>query len=176
MSVLVCNIREHANACEGMRDLFSCVEALAQADETLNDVGIYQSTRQRGGIQKKNILGSDGYFASGLRKSDFDYVLVHPLPQDGNASTPVCYTRGFLPNGQWTKDGLYGSEGGLIAFAGGDVVSVRNAKSVLISPETEQPIENIAETFPKGAVPVRYFSAREIMVRKPKLPKHGLFK
>lgn len=30
MSFLVCNIREHANVCEGMRDLLSCVEALAQ--------------------------------------------------------------------------------------------------------------------------------------------------
>lgn len=122
MSLLACSVLEHANVCEGMRDLTSCVEALAQSDATLDDLEMYQSTRQRGGIQKKNILGSDGCAVSGLRKSDFDYILVHPLPQNNNAPTvPVCYTRGLLPNGQWAKDGLYGSEGGLIAFTDGHV-------------------------------------------------------
>jgi prepilin-type N-terminal cleavage/methylation domain-containing protein len=121
MSFLVCNIREHANACEGMRDLISCVEALAQSDAIFDDLEAWQSPKRKGGVQKRNVLGSDGYFASDLRKSDFDYILVHPLPQNSNPWAPVCYTRGLLPNGQWAEDGLYGSKYGLIAFASGHV-------------------------------------------------------
>lgn len=167
MSLLACSVLEHANVCEGMRDLTSCVEALAQADETLNDVGIYQSTRRRGGVQKKNILGSDGYFASDLRKSDFDYILVHPLPANGNTSTaPVCYTRGLLPNGQWTKDGLYGSKGGLIVFADGHVEVFRETVSKDI---LKYIFSNAGGYFKEGGT-------NPLIEPKPKLPKSGLSK
>ena len=88
-----------------------------------------------------------------------DWLIVHPLPSYGISNrTPLFYSVGLNEDGTWdAPDSPYGAKGGLIAFADGDVVSVRNAKSVLISPETGQPTENIAETFPKGAVPVRYF-------------------
>lgn len=167
MSLLTCSVLEHANVCEGMRDLTSCVEALAQADETLNDVGIYQSTRRRGGIQKKNILGSDGYAASGLRKSDFDYILVHPLPQNNNAPTvPVCYTSGLLPNGRWAKEGLYGSKCGLIAFADGRVKVFTETVSEDI---LKYIFSNAGGYFKEGGI-------EPLIEPKPKLPKHGLSK
>ncbi len=167
MSLLACSVLEHANVCEGMRDLTSCVEALAQADETLNDVGIYQSTWRKDGVQRKNILGSDGYFASDLRKSDFDYILVHPLPANDNASTaPVCYTRGLLPNGQWAKDGLYGSKGGLIVFADGHVRVFRETVSKDI---LKYIFANAGGYFKEGGT-------APLKVPDPKLPKHGLFK
>lgn len=132
----------------------------------MNDVGICQSTRRRGGIQKKNILGSDGYAASDLRKSDFDYILVHPLCTNGDASTPVCYTRGLLPNGQWTKDGLYGSKGGLIAFADGHVEVFRETVSKDI---LKYIFSNAGGYFKEGGT-------NPLIEPKPKLPKSGLSK
>ena len=166
MSLLVCNIREHANACEGMRDLISCVEALAQSDKIFDDLEAWQSPKRKGGVQKRKVLGSDGYFASDLRKSDFDYILVHPLPKDGNASIPVCYTRGLLPNGQWAKDGLYGSEGGLIAFADGHIEIFRETVSKDI---LKYIFANAGGYFKEGGT-------APLKVPNPKLPKHGLFK
>lgn len=130
MPCLVMDVLEHADVYEGMRNLLSCVEALARANPAFNDLGIYQSPRRRGGIRSKSILGSNGSIASDLRESDFDYILVHPLPQNGNASTiPVCYTRGLLPSGQWAPNGLYGSQCGLIAFADAHVEMFRGTVS-----------------------------------------------
>lgn len=166
MSFLVCNIREHANACEGMRDLISCVEALAQSDAIFDDLEVWQSPKRKGGVQKRNILSSDGYFASDLRKSDFDYVLVHPLPQNDSASTPVCYTRGLLPNGQWAKDGLYGSKYGLIAFADGHVKVFRETVGKDI----------LAYIFPNTGGYFKEGGTDPLTEPKPKLPKHGLLK
>ncbi len=105
---------------EKLKDPMSLVEILAQLGG-INSIRLYQSIRRKDGIQRKNILGSDGYIASDLKKSDFDYIFVHPLPQNSNPWAPVCYTRGLLPNGQWAEDGLYGSKYGLIAFANGYV-------------------------------------------------------
>ena len=101
MSLLVCNIREHANACEGMRDLISCVEALAQSDKIFDDLEAWQSPKRKGGVQKRKVLGSDGYFASDLRKSDFDYILVQKTAMLRYPSaTPAVYCR--TGNGQKT--------------------------------------------------------------------------
>ena len=167
MSFLVCGVREHANVCEGMRDLISCVEALAQSDETLDDLGMYQSTRRRGDIRRRNILGSDGYIASDLRKSDFDYILVHPLPVNVNgAGTPICYTSGLLPNGRWAEDGLYGSRGGLIAFADG---------CVRVFNETV-PADILAHIFSNTGGYFKEGGTEPLTVPNSKLPKHGLSK
>lgn len=167
MSLLACTVIEHASACEGMKDLISCAEALAQADATLNDLAMYQSPRRKGGIRRRNILGSDGYIANDLRKSDFDYILVHPLPANGNdAGTPICYTRGLLPNGQWSKDGLYGSKGGLIAFADGHVEVFRETVSKDI---LKYIFSNAGGYFKEGGT-------NPLIEPKPKLPKSGLSK
>lgn len=42
------------------------------------------------------------------------------------ATTPIAWTRGLQPDGTWSKHSPYGTDGGYIAFLGGNVAFYRN--------------------------------------------------
>ena len=154
MLVIACNeLRDEGciNEKTSLRDLVLCLATV----KGFNDVNDWRSSKRGGKSQK--IVDDNGNVL--VKEIISDWLIVHPFPSYGISNrTPLFYSVGLNEDGTWdAPDSPYGAKGGLIAFSDGDVVSVRNAKSVLISPETGQPTENIAETFPKGTVPVRYF-------------------
>lgn len=141
----------YVNENTSIRDLVLCLATV----KGFNDVNDWRSSKRGGRSQK--IVDDSGNVL--VKEIISDWLIVRPLPSYGvSDKTPLFYSVGLDEDGTWdTLDSPYGAKGGLIAFAGGDVVFVANAKNVLISPLTRRPTENIAETFPKGAVPVRYF-------------------
>ena len=79
------------------------------------------------------------------------------LPSTGNdslpARTPVVWTRGLQADGTWRPDSPFGSQGGAIYFAGGNVQqfgAIGLTNTPLRKWGTEQPIVNIAEALPPG--------------------------
>lgn len=154
MLVIACNeLRDegYINENTSIRDLVLCLATV----KGFNDVNDWHSSKRSGKSQK--IVDDNGNVL--VKEIISDWLIVHPVPSYGVSDrTPLFYSVGLDEDGTWdTPDSPYGAKGGLIAFAGGDVIYVANAKNVLISPLTGRPTENIAETFPKGAVPVRYF-------------------
>ena len=64
-----------------------------------------------------------------LAGEDFDFIAVYPLPNSAvSDEMPVFFTRGLQEDGSWSKDSLYGAEGGLVAFADSQVKPYKNAK------------------------------------------------
>lgn len=113
----------------GVKNMVDFVMALAKAGGS-NEGSAYQSQKRRN-KQHKEIL-VNGEKNPDLGREDFDSILV--VPHQGNTipgiislygisdrTTPICYSRGLQPNGRWSKDSLYGSKGGLIAFMDGHI-------------------------------------------------------
>lgn len=154
MLVIACNeLRDegYINEKTSIRDLVLCLATV----KGFNDVNDWRSNKRR--VKPQKIVDDNGNVL--VKEIVSDWLIVHPIPSYGVSDrTPLFYSVGLDEDGTWdAPDSPYGAKGGLIAFAGGDVTAVTNAEKVLISPATGKPTKNIAETFPKGAVPVRYF-------------------
>ncbi len=88
------------------------------------------------------------------------FAVANKLSSQAPASTtPIAWTRGLQPSGSWAPldaptPGVYGSEGGHIAFLDGHVTFYRNLAEEggqLIHYVTQQPTANIAEALNPGA-------------------------
>lgn len=113
----------------GVKNTVDFAVALARAGGP-NEVSAYQS-QKRSNKQRKEIL-INGEKNPDLKEEDFDFM-AYPvaccnLPAD---RMPLFFSRGLRENGVWSKDSLYGTEGGLIAFADGHVETLRNAKQIV---------------------------------------------
>lgn len=67
------------------------------------------------------------------------------------STTPIAWTRGLLPNGQWSAQGVYAEKGGFIAFLDGHVKWYSNLNEnggVLTHYQTRKPTSNILEALP----------------------------
>lgn len=89
------------------------------------------------------------------------FVVVNRLPSQAPASTtPLAWTRGLQPSGQWapfdaTNPGVYGSDGGHIVFLDGNVRYYRDLAEdggQLIHYLTKRPTALITEALPPGAI------------------------
>ncbi len=107
-----------------VRNMVDFAVALAKAGGS-NEISAYQSQKRRNKQHKEILI--NGEKNPSLKKEDFDFILVvphqgSPIPGiissygTSDRTTPICYSRGLQPNGRWSKDSLYGSKGGLIAF------------------------------------------------------------
>lgn len=79
-----------------------------------NEISAYQS-KKRNSAQEKEIL-VNGEPNPEVEEGDFDFIFVNPKYDNGHR-TPLFYTRGLQSDGTWSKDGVYGSQGGIIVFA-----------------------------------------------------------
>lgn len=63
--------------------------------------------------------------------ADLSVQVVAGLASSFPATTPVAFTRGLTNAGVWTADGTYGTDGGYIAFIGGNVQFYPNLGATL---------------------------------------------
>jgi len=83
------------------------------------------------------------------------------------ATTPIAWTRGLQPDGTWSPDSPYGTEGGYIAFLGGNVSFYKNLgspsdrTSALTRFDGQGQTANILEALPPGTRIVSYLPTRE---------------
>ena len=103
--------------------------ALAKAGGP-NEVSAYQSQKRRN-KQDKDIL-INGEKNPDLKEEDFDFM-AYPVARCNlpEHEMPLFFSRGLGENGVWAEDSLYGTKGGLIAFADGHVEALRNAKQIV---------------------------------------------
>jgi hypothetical protein len=79
---------------------------------------------------------------------DFATGLTTSMP----ATTPVVWTRGLRTDGTWDpQNGVYGSDGGIVGFLGGNVLFVRDLRSQPLAKPGGGSTSNILETLPAGA-------------------------
>jgi hypothetical protein len=86
------------------------------------------------------------------RETVFAWDFATGLTTDLPATTPVVWTRGLRPDGTWDAEGgVYGSDGGYIAFLGGNVMFRRDLRSTPLVHPDGTPTSNILETLPTTA-------------------------
>jgi len=67
------------------------------------------------------------------------------------ATTPLAWTRGLQPDGEWSKTAApYGDWGGFIVFAGGNLERFKTINGELVKFGTTQPTSDIREALPPG--------------------------
>ena len=100
--------------------------------------------------------GEDGEYRldetfAATRVIAFDYVTG--LREDMPSSTPIAWTRGLREDGTWDPDGVYGTDGGHVAFLNGTVRFYRaiGGSGNLLARPDGAPTDNSLETLPEGA-------------------------
>ena len=147
--VLACNRLRDAGYVDSSSSMRELVLRLATVED-INDVRYYRSSKRRGG-NLQPIVDDNGNAIVRDLLPDWIFILHCPSNAYPGDRVPVLYSYGLREDGTWSEDSPYGTQGGFIAFASGRVVFVRNAKDVLISYQTNEPVEDITEARPEGA-------------------------
>lgn len=96
----------------------------------------------------KSIIGPGNKINDKFASITLSYAFCAPPPQGTCPSTtPIAWTRGLQENGTW-ENGVYGSQGGFIAFLDGHVVWYKNltdASNQLFNPHSYTNTSNIYE-------------------------------
>jgi type II secretory pathway pseudopilin PulG len=131
--------------------------ALAR-DGGLNDSSFWFSASDRAAAEAPAaaiaglIVHDDGTLnAAFLREEALAWDFVTGLGVNHPSTTPIAWTRGLRRDGTWdAKAGVYGAEGGHIAFLGGSVQFFRSlADTPLVTPGG-QPTSDILKALPPG--------------------------
>lgn len=113
------------SGCESMQDF-----ALKMARETpLKDVLIWESsvTQTREQRRQSNQKENESIISSSYFKVDLEMATQLDFSSPPS-TTPLFWTRGLLPSGEWSKDSPYGCNGGMICFLDGHIVQYDNLK------------------------------------------------
>jgi prepilin-type processing-associated H-X9-DG protein len=99
------------------------------------------------------VVKQDGRLWDGLRTDQVSFCVAVAVDPNAPASlTPILWTRGLQDDGTW-RDGVYGSQGGFVAFLDGHVQwykSLASGKKLLRYGHDEVTV-NIREALPPGA-------------------------
>ncbi|MBE2215474.1 MAG: hypothetical protein IAE82_16490, partial [Opitutaceae bacterium] len=144
---------------EGTRELATIhlVAAALARDGGLNDTSVWFSAEDRAAaLAPAAAIAAPVMFDDGTLNTDFlqekalawDYVTglhtSHPI------TTPVAWTRGLRRDGTWDRRGVYGADGGYIAFLGGNVQFFKNLHDTpLVTPGGER-TSDILKALPAG--------------------------
>jgi prepilin-type N-terminal cleavage/methylation domain-containing protein/prepilin-type processing-associated H-X9-DG protein len=109
------------------KDMLSTARVLSELGY-VNNVTFYQSSKRKSSVQ-----ASRGDKFNNCKDEDFDFLIVcrdklqqHIQSCAIDNSMPICYSRGLQRDGTWSKESIYGINGGLIAFADGHVEKFTN--------------------------------------------------
>ena len=105
------------------------------------------------GNEQRNELDPD--FAGRTLAWEF----VGGLKMGDPATTPVAYTRGLRPDGSWDPAvGVYGGNGGYVAYLGGNVVFYPSVAGKLASNSSGRPVSDLRQAIPFSAAnPARLY-------------------
>lgn len=145
----------------GTRELATIhtVAAALARDGQLNDSSMWFSASDRASaMAPASAIASPIVFDDGTLNTEFinqkavSWDFVTGLSLNDPPNTPVAWTRGLRRDGTWdAKAGVYGAEGGHIAFLSGSVQFFRDLSAAGLRTRDGQPTTDILKTLPAGA-------------------------
>jgi hypothetical protein len=139
--------------------MIHAVAALLAREGGLNETWMWFTPTEKRGDRmwtvgrRIPVIGEDGRVEpTFLKRTIFAWDFATGLSTDLPPTTPIVWTRGLRPDGTWDPEGaVWGSEGGYIAFLGGNVMFCRELRSTPLVRPDGTPTSNILETLPTTA-------------------------
>ena len=117
----------------------------------INDPYCYVCTQDTQMVPKR-IVDSNQDMLPSFKDLQLSWVVIRGIPTNVPLeTTPLLYSKGLnVETGEWEESGLYGKQGGLVAYMDGHVEFYKNLKEQLIHFKSGTVVSNIKDAVPKN--------------------------